>query len=265
MPARSLVRYCGARGHDRDLARQSPCACGGRGRCHVRHEPNLEPARRMRPVTRGSQRTGATTPNQRRGSIMELVTTDSALGSTLHAWRDRLAPTDVGLSGAGRRRAHGLRREELAGLAGLSVDYLVRLAQGRSSNPSAQVVESLARSLQLTMAERDHLYRLAGLLPPSTGAVSSHIPPVCNDSSPDWETHRSPPSPPTGPCSLGPGCGRPSSATRCKSPPRSGTSSTPCSSTSPRPAAGTRSPIATTEAAHSNRVRPTCGRRELPP
>lgn len=101
----------------------------------------------------------------------------STLGGTLHAWRDRLAPGDVGLSDAGRRRAHGLRREELAALAGLSVDYLVRLEQGRASNPSAQVVESLARALQLNAAERDHLYQLSGLQPPAAGVVSTHIPP----------------------------------------------------------------------------------------
>lgn len=101
----------------------------------------------------------------------------SPLGPTLHAWRDRLAPTDVGLSSAGRRRARGLRREELAALAGVSVDYLVRLEQGRASNPSAQVVESLARALQLSAAERDHLYQLSGLQPPAAGVVSTHIPP----------------------------------------------------------------------------------------
>jgi hypothetical protein len=59
----------------------------------------------------------------------------------------------------------------------MSVDYVVRLEQGRSTTPSAQVVASLARALQLTPAERDHLYRLAGLVPPADGAVSHHIPP----------------------------------------------------------------------------------------
>lgn len=104
-------------------------------------------------------------------------TAGSALGRTLHAWRDRLAPRDVGLSNAGRRRAQGLRREELAALAGLSVDYLVRLEQSRANTPSAQVVESLARALQLNIAERDHLYQLSGLRTPAIGTISTYIPP----------------------------------------------------------------------------------------
>lgn len=70
----------------------------------------------------------------------------------------------------------GLRREELAELAGLSVDYVVRLEQGRATSPSAQVVASLARALQLQPMERDHAYRLAGLLPPQEGTVSTHVP-----------------------------------------------------------------------------------------
>ena len=99
------------------------------------------------------------------------------LGPLLKAWRERLSPVDVGLPASGVRRAVGLRREELAALAGLSVDYVVRLEQGRAHNPSDQVAAALARSLQLDHAERDHLFRLAGLLPPSDRAVSSHIPP----------------------------------------------------------------------------------------
>ncbi|MEO3802153.1 helix-turn-helix transcriptional regulator [Nonomuraea sp. B1E8] len=69
-----------------------------------------------------------------------------------------------------------LRREELAELAGLSVDYVVRLEQGRATSPSAQVVAGLARALQLDPAERDHAYRLAGLLPPREGTISTHVP-----------------------------------------------------------------------------------------
>lgn len=64
----------------------------------------------------------------------------------------------------------------MAELAGVSVDYLVRLEQGRSTTPSAQVVAALARTLQLTDDERDHLYRLAGLAAPSKGHVPRHIP-----------------------------------------------------------------------------------------
>ncbi|MFF2371730.1 helix-turn-helix transcriptional regulator [Agromyces sp. NPDC058110] len=99
------------------------------------------------------------------------------LGVLLRSWRDRLAPTDVGLHDSGSRRAVGLRREELAALAGLSVDYVVRLEQGRATRPSAQVAASLARALQLSVAERDHLFMMAGLLPPSAGEVPTHIPP----------------------------------------------------------------------------------------
>jgi transcriptional regulator with XRE-family HTH domain len=99
------------------------------------------------------------------------------LGTILHAWRDRLSPADAGFPPSNERRTAGLRREELAALAGLSVDYVVRLEQGRARRPSAQVVAALARALQLTDAERDHLFVLAGLLPPSPREVSAHIPP----------------------------------------------------------------------------------------
>ncbi|MDX3452008.1 helix-turn-helix transcriptional regulator [Streptomyces sp. ME02-8801-2C] len=102
---------------------------------------------------------------------------DETLGTALRRWRDRLSPLDVGRSSRPGRRAVGLRREELAELAGLSVDYVVRLEQGRATNPSAQVVASLARALQLEPVERDHAYRLAGLLPPQEGTISTHVPP----------------------------------------------------------------------------------------
>lgn len=99
------------------------------------------------------------------------------LGATLRAWRDRLPPAAAGLPSGHARRALGLRREELADLTGISVDYVIRLEQGRSTTPSAQVVAALARGLQLTNAERDHLYRLAGLAPPADGQITDHIPP----------------------------------------------------------------------------------------
>ncbi|MFM9614497.1 helix-turn-helix transcriptional regulator [Streptomyces niveiscabiei] len=102
--------------------------------------------------------------------------TDETLGTALRRWRDRLSPADVGRPSQPGRRAAGLRREELAELAGLSVDYVVRLEQGRATSPSAQVVASLARALQLQPLERDHAYRLAGLLPPQEGTVSTHVP-----------------------------------------------------------------------------------------
>ncbi|MBD8658656.1 helix-turn-helix domain-containing protein [Frigoribacterium sp. CFBP 8754] len=99
------------------------------------------------------------------------------LGALLRAWRDRLSPVDVGLPAGDQRRAAGLRREELAALAGLSVDYVVRLEQGRAQHPSAQVAAALARALQLSDAERDHLFVLAGLVPPSPATVPEHVPP----------------------------------------------------------------------------------------
>jgi len=98
-------------------------------------------------------------------------------GVAVKRWRDRVAPGDAGLPAGGRRRAAGLRREELALLAGISVDYVTRLEQGRASSPSAQVVEALARGLRLGGAEREHLFRLAGLAPPGRGTVPTHIAP----------------------------------------------------------------------------------------
>jgi transcriptional regulator with XRE-family HTH domain len=103
-------------------------------------------------------------------------TDETSLGATIRAWRDRLTPADVGLPARHARRAVGLRREELAELAGVSVDYIVRLEQGRADTPSAQVVSALARALQLSREERDHLYRLAGLQPPRDGTITDHIP-----------------------------------------------------------------------------------------
>ncbi len=104
------------------------------------------------------------------------VTDHGELGSLLRSWRDRLSPADVGTTTGGVRRAAGLRREELAALAGVSVDYVVRLEQGRARTPSAQVVAALGRALQLDRAERDHLYTLAGLRPPGDALVSTHVP-----------------------------------------------------------------------------------------
>jgi transcriptional regulator with XRE-family HTH domain len=99
------------------------------------------------------------------------------LGATVRAWRERLTPGAAGLPAGGGRRTPGLRREELAALAGISVDYLVRLEQGRAVSPSGQVLASLARALRLTPEERDHLYRQAGHAPPSRRTISAHITP----------------------------------------------------------------------------------------
>jgi transcriptional regulator with XRE-family HTH domain len=101
----------------------------------------------------------------------------SEFGHAVRRWRDRIRPEAAGLPAGTRRRASGLRREELAQLAGISVDYLTRLEQGRASSPSTGVVEALARALRLADPERAHLFRLAGQAPPGLGHVSSRISP----------------------------------------------------------------------------------------
>ncbi|TFD82761.1 helix-turn-helix transcriptional regulator [Cryobacterium fucosi] len=101
----------------------------------------------------------------------------SELASVLRAWRNRVSPEAVGMPAGAGRRTPGLRREELAALAGLSVDYVVRLEQGRASAPSAQVLGSLARSLRLTNDERDHLYRVGGAIVPTDRNLPRHITP----------------------------------------------------------------------------------------
>lgn len=101
----------------------------------------------------------------------------SDFGRMLRQWRDRVAPGEVGMSPGTRRRAAGLRREELAHLAGISVDYLTRLEQGRARSPSTQVVESLARALRVSDAERERLFLAAGLTAPGPGVVPTRIAP----------------------------------------------------------------------------------------
>ncbi|MGX8907160.1 helix-turn-helix domain-containing protein [Streptomyces netropsis] len=88
--------------------------------------------------------------------------TGRALGDFLRARRGRVAPEHVGLIGGRRRRVRGLRREELAQLAGISVDYYVRLEQGRATQPSPEVLDALAGALGLDAAERGHLATLTG-------------------------------------------------------------------------------------------------------
>jgi transcriptional regulator with XRE-family HTH domain len=84
------------------------------------------------------------------------------LGEFLRARRARVGPADVGLpDGTGLRRTPGLRREELAALAGVSIDYCIRLEQGREANPSPAVLDALARALLLDEEERTHLHALA--------------------------------------------------------------------------------------------------------
>lgn len=99
------------------------------------------------------------------------------LGKALRRWRDRVSPQTAGLPTGGHRRASGLRREELALLAGISVDYVTRLEQGRAANPSGQVVEALSRALRLSGDERTYLYGLAELVPPGPDVVPQFITP----------------------------------------------------------------------------------------
>jgi transcriptional regulator with XRE-family HTH domain len=106
-----------------------------------------------------------------------VTVTRNELGSCLREWRSRVSPASCGLPAHGQRRTTGLRREELAGLAGVSVDYLVRLEQGRATNPSPEVLGGLARGLRLSQEERDHLYRLAGKTAPGPARLAATLTP----------------------------------------------------------------------------------------
>ncbi|MGW4033438.1 helix-turn-helix transcriptional regulator [Streptomyces sp. NPDC004838] len=91
--------------------------------------------------------------------------TTSRLGDYLRSRRSRVTPADVGLPEDGRRRVPGLRREEVAVLARISVDYYLRLEQGRERRPSPQVLDALSDALLLDDDGRLHLYRIAGMTP----------------------------------------------------------------------------------------------------
>lgn len=95
----------------------------------------------------------------------------------LRTRRARLAPRDAGLPAVGRRRTPGLRRQEVAQLAGMSIDYYIRLEQGRGPQPSRQVLSALARALMLKADERDYLFRMAGEAPPQPVRPSREITP----------------------------------------------------------------------------------------
>jgi transcriptional regulator with XRE-family HTH domain len=85
----------------------------------------------------------------------------NALGDYLRARRGQVRPEDVGLVAGARRRVQGLRREELATLAGISSEYYLRLEQGRDKNPSAQILDALARALRLDIKATEYLHQLA--------------------------------------------------------------------------------------------------------
>lgn len=108
------------------------------------------------------------------------------LAEFLRSRRERLSPAQAGVKLTGRRRTPGLRREEVATLAGVSVDYLVRLEQGRDTNPSVEVLVALAGALQLDDDDRRHLLALASLsaspileqLCPAPPALDADVPPT---------------------------------------------------------------------------------------
>jgi len=102
------------------------------------------------------------------------------LGDYLRARRRLVLPATVGLPADGHRRVPGLRREELALLAGISSDYYLRLEQGRNRRPSAQVLTSLARVLQLDQSGTDYLLELGGALPPSRRSRDAIVPRIAD-------------------------------------------------------------------------------------
>lgn len=91
------------------------------------------------------------------------------LAGFLRGRRERVRPAEVGLEAGTRRRTPGLRREEVARLAGVSVDHYTRLEQARGSRPSRAVLASVARALRLSDDERAHLFHLAGEVPRAPG------------------------------------------------------------------------------------------------
>src|SRR5271169_4527931 len=95
----------------------------------------------------------------------------NALGEYLRARRQQVRPEDVGLVPGARRRVEGLRREELAMLAGISAEYYLRLEVGRDTNPSPQVIQALARALRLDAKATHYLHELAGLPARDTGEL----------------------------------------------------------------------------------------------
>lgn len=102
---------------------------------------------------------------------------NNELGEMLRHWRDRMDPASAGLPNGRARRAAGLRREELALLSGVSVDYIIRLEQGRGGSPSGQVLQGLAGALRLSEPERRYLFLLAGKPMPMGDRMSASLTP----------------------------------------------------------------------------------------
>jgi transcriptional regulator with XRE-family HTH domain len=112
-----------------------------------------------------------------RGATPAAARNRAELAGFLRARRARVTPQGAGLPATGRRRTPGLRRQEVAQLAGMSVDYYIRLEQGRGPRPSRQVLSALARALMLTADERDYLFRMAQEAPPPPARPSREITP----------------------------------------------------------------------------------------
>ena len=137
------------------------------------------------PADTGTRRD--THPVARRGTLGPVADETSLLGDYLRARRELVTPDQVGIPASGTRRVPGLRREEVAMLAGISAEYYLRLEQGRDRNPSAQVLESIARVLQLDdpayllglAADRPRRARRRPrreVVPPSTARLTAALP-----------------------------------------------------------------------------------------
>ncbi|AHH99228.1 helix-turn-helix transcriptional regulator [Kutzneria viridogrisea] len=101
----------------------------------------------------------------------------AGLADFLRKRRETLQPEDVGLPRGARRRTAGLRREEVAALAGMSTDYYSRIERQRGPQPSEQMLAAIARGLHLTFEERDHLFLLGGHSAPRRSGGGEHVSP----------------------------------------------------------------------------------------
>lgn len=105
-----------------------------------------------------------------------MVTRGNSLGEYLKLRRNQVRPEDVGLLPGPRRRVQGLRREELAAVAGISADYYLRIEQGRHANPSPQILDALARALRMDRAATAHLHELARADDRGSHLPAEHVP-----------------------------------------------------------------------------------------
>lgn len=106
-----------------------------------------------------------------------MVIDRAGLAQFLRGRREALQPEDVGLPRGHRRRTGGLRREEVAALCHMSVDYYARIERQRGPQPSMGMIDAIAQGLHLSRAEREHLYLLAGHQPPRPGSGTDHVAP----------------------------------------------------------------------------------------